>query len=263
MMPLAFEIEDGIDHMLQCLRPREVAILGDVANENSRNVLTFRSKQELRRRFAHLSDAAGRRLELDGKDRLYRVDDNQGRFEARDFLEDAFDARFREQVERRCTDTQSIATALDLMLGLLAGRIEDWSDVGGEMGRRLQQQRGLADARFAAQQYERTWHDAAAEHAIELTDARWKAHSVRRFNVCVQLRRGRCTKLRVPIVRRRARRGFGCRPFLDKRIPRAAFDTFPHPLGRLRAALLTDEDSFRRFHAYTLSILDPIRQTTS
>ena len=36
----------------------------------------------------------------------------------------------------------------------------------------LQQQRGLADARLAAEQHERARHDAAAEHAIEFTDAR-------------------------------------------------------------------------------------------
>jgi hypothetical protein len=37
--------------------------------------------------------------------------------------------------------------------------------------RRLQQQRGLADAGLAAEQHQRSGHDAAAEHAIELVDA--------------------------------------------------------------------------------------------
>src|SRR5262245_63505376 len=120
MMPLAFEIEDRIDDVLQRLRPREVAVLRDVADKNGRNVLPFRGKQELRRGLAHLSYAAGCRLELDGKDRLHRVDDDQRRFDSRDFLEDAFDARFREEVERRCADAEPIAAAFDLMLGLLA-----------------------------------------------------------------------------------------------------------------------------------------------
>jgi hypothetical protein len=35
---------------------------------------------------------------------------------------------------------------------------------------RLEQQRGLADAGLAADQHERPGHDAAAEHAVELTD---------------------------------------------------------------------------------------------
>src|SRR5678815_59695 len=125
MMPLAFEIEDRVDHVLQRLRPRQVAVLGDVADKNGRNVLALRGKQELRRRFAHLSDAAWCRLELDRKNRLHRIDDDESWLEARDFLEDAFDARFRQQVEGRSTNAEPIATALDLMLGLLAGCIQD------------------------------------------------------------------------------------------------------------------------------------------
>jgi len=39
------------------------------------------------------------------------------------------------------------------------------------MGCGLQQQRGLANTRFAAEQHERTRHDATAEDAIELPDA--------------------------------------------------------------------------------------------
>src|SRR5262249_42646122 len=157
--PLALEVQNRVDDVLQRLRPGEVAVFGDVTDENRRNVLPFRGKQKLRGGFAHLPDAARRRLELDGKDRLYRIDDDERRLEASDFFEDAFDARFRQQVEGRCTDAQPVAAALDLVLGFLARRIEDWSDVGGEMGCRLQQQRGLADARFTTEQHERTRHD--------------------------------------------------------------------------------------------------------
>ena len=46
-------------------------------------------------------------------------------------------------------------------------------------------------------------NDAAAEHAIELADARREASGVGRFNFCVQLRRRGCTELRVPVVRSR------------------------------------------------------------
>ena len=189
MMPLAFEIEDRIDDVLKRLRPREVAVLRHVADKNGRNVLAFRREQELRRRFAHLSDAAGRRLELDGKDGLHRVDDDQRRLEPRDLFENALDAGLRQQVERRCADAKAVAAAFDLVLGFLAGRIEDWSDIGREMRGGLQQQRGFADARLAAQQHQRARNDAAAEHAIELADARREARRVSRFDFCVQLRR--------------------------------------------------------------------------
>ena len=43
---------------------------------------------------------------------------------------------------------------------------------------RLQEQRGLADAGFAAQQHQRPGHDAAAQHAIELVDAGGQAHGL-------------------------------------------------------------------------------------
>src|SRR5262245_50371038 len=171
MMPLALEIQNRVDDMLERLRPREVAVFGNVTDENGRNVLPFRGKQKLRGGFTDLPDAARRRLELDGKNRLYRIDDDERGLEASDFFEDAFDARFRKQVEGRCTDAQPVAAALDLVLGFLARRIEDWSDVGGEMGCRLQQQRRLANARFATEQHERTRHDAPAQDAIELPDA--------------------------------------------------------------------------------------------
>ena len=43
--------------------------------------------------------------------------------------------------------------------------------VSREVRGRLQQQRGLADARLAADEHQRARNDAAAEHAIELVDA--------------------------------------------------------------------------------------------
>ena len=59
----------------------------------------------------------------------------------------------------------------------------------GEVGRRLQQQRGLADARLAAKQHQRTGDNAAAEHAIEFADTRGDAIGLRCFNLRVLLRR--------------------------------------------------------------------------
>ena len=128
-------------------------------------------EQELRRRLAHLADAAGRRLELQREHRLHGVDDEQRRLDAADFLEDALDAGLGEQVQRRVADAETIAARLDLMLGLLARGIEHGADVCAKLRGRLQQQRRLADARLAAEQDERAGHDAAAEHAIELADA--------------------------------------------------------------------------------------------
>ena len=93
VMPLAFEVQHRVDDVLERLRPGEIAVLRDVADEHRRNVLSLRREEELRRGFAHLTDAAGRRLELDRKDGLHRVDDDERRLQPRDLFEDALDAR--------------------------------------------------------------------------------------------------------------------------------------------------------------------------
>jgi hypothetical protein len=78
-----------------------------VADEQDRNVLAFRREQQLCCRFANLPDAAGRRLELQREDRLDRIDDRQRGPDAGDLLEDALEAGFGEQEERRAGDAAS------------------------------------------------------------------------------------------------------------------------------------------------------------
>ena len=125
---------------------------------------------------------------LSREHRLDRVDDDERRLEARDLLEDPFERGFRQQVERSGADAESIAAALDLVLGLLARGVEHRTDLASEVRGRLQQQRRLADPRFAAEQHERPGNDAAAEHAIEFADAGRQPQRVRCFDFCVQLR---------------------------------------------------------------------------
>ena len=79
VMPLAFEVEHRVDDVLERLRAGEVAVLRDVADQERRDVVALRGEQELRRRFAHLADAAGRRLELQREHRLHRIDDRAAR----------------------------------------------------------------------------------------------------------------------------------------------------------------------------------------
>src|SRR5438105_15668462 len=121
MVTLAFEIEDGVDDVLERLRPGEVTVLRHVTDEHRGYVLPLRGKQKLRRRFAHLPDAAWRGLKFDREHGLNGVDDHQRRPEARHLLEDPLDAGFRQQVKRRRADTEAVAAALDLVFGLFAG----------------------------------------------------------------------------------------------------------------------------------------------
>ena len=58
-MALAFEIQHGVDDVLERLRPREAAVFRHVANEKRRDVLALRSEQQLGRRFADLARILG------------------------------------------------------------------------------------------------------------------------------------------------------------------------------------------------------------
>src|SRR5215203_5289973 len=109
------------------------------------------------------------------------------------------------------------------------------------MRRRLQQQGGLADTRLAADEHQRSRHDAAAEDSIELFDPGRQARRYDRVDLFVELRPG-IGRERIPCTggsRRRARaRSDRCGTLFDERVPRAALGTATEPLLALRAAFL-------------------------
>ena len=196
VMTLPFEVEDGVDDVLERLGAGEVAVLGHVPDEERRNVLPLRGKEQLRCRLADLADAAWRRLELQREHRLDRVDDDERRIEPPDLFEDPLEAGLREDVERRALHAEPLTSRLDLVLGLFAGAVEHGAEVVRKVCRRLQQQRGLADAGLAADQDQRSRNDAAAEHAVELVDAGRQALGVDEVDVGVELRpRGDAARL--------------------------------------------------------------------
>src|SRR4030095_1563672 len=184
--------------------------------------------------------------ELERKHRLDRVDDDQRRLDARDLVENALETRFGEQIQPRAAAGEAPAARFDLVLGFLARAVEDGTDRSGQVRRRLQQQRRLADARLAPEQHERPGHDAAAEHAIEFPDAGRQPRVLFEFDLGVEPRAGRPGE-RVSVVAGRRAAG-RLRAFFDERVPRAALEAAPLLLWRLRAALLTDEDGFWRLH---------------
>ena len=134
------------------------------------------------------------------------------------------------------------------MFGFFARRVEHWPDGLGKVGRCLQQQRRLADAGLAAEEDQRSRHDAAAEDAIELANARRDAIGLRGLNIRVFLGAWRLeTGHRVAMRGRPAERALE-RPLLDKRAPGAAIVALALPLGPLHAAFLADEDGFSLLH---------------
>ena len=105
-----------------------------------------------------------------------------------DFLDQPLDAGFGEQIERRTTNAEALASGLDLVLGFLAGSVEDGADVRGKVGGGLEQQRGLADSRRPTEKHQRSRHEAATEHPVELADPSAQALGDCRVDVRVQLR---------------------------------------------------------------------------
>ncbi|MGC4080978.1 MAG: hypothetical protein QM736_02395 [Vicinamibacterales bacterium] len=187
----------------------------------------------MRGRLAHLADAARRGLELEREHCLDRVDDHERRPEARDLLEDPLEACLREQVERRIGHTKSFTARLHLVLRFLARAVEDRTNRTGHVGGSLQQQCRLADARFTAKQHERSRHDAAAKHTIELADAGRETRVMLDSDVRIALRgTGRAAeRISMPGCATRSSRLDGA--FLDERVPRPAVGTLAEPLGRL------------------------------
>ena len=118
------------------------------------------------------------------------------------------------------------------MLGLFTGAVKHRTGRLREVRRRLQQQRGLADAWLAADQDQRAGHDAAAQHAVELADPGRQPLGDDCVDIRVQLRaRGRrkAVSFFATLVRTgRSRRGGA---LLDQRIPRAALRAATEPLG--------------------------------
>ena len=230
--------------MLERLWSSQAAVLRHVANEQGWHILTLRHEQQLCGGLAHLTDAARGRLKLQGEDRLNGIDDDQRRFDAGDLFENSFETRFSEQIERRLSDGEALAARFHLMLRLFAGAVQHRADGSCQIGRSLQQQRGLPDARLATEEHERSRNNPAAQDAIELVDPRRDPRVLFDLNVGVQLRRARAARRRVAMTNGGGAGHFGGTLF-DQRVPRATIRAASQPLRRLRTTLLTHEHGGR------------------
>src|SRR5262249_36814906 len=123
-----------------------------------------------------------------------------------------------------------------------------------------------ADPWLAAKQYQRAWHDTAAENAIKLSDARRHPRRLHDLDFGVQARDAGAAGERVTMnVRSRGGQPV-FRAFFDKGVPGTAIAAPSQPLRRLRATFLADENDLGRLGhqgSYTLSMRVPIRHRIS
>ena len=75
---LAFQVEHGVDNMLQHPRSGDGAFLGDVPDQEHGHTAAFRQFTQARRAFAHLRDRTGCRFHLGQGHGLDRVYDHEG-----------------------------------------------------------------------------------------------------------------------------------------------------------------------------------------
>ena len=95
--------------------------------------------------------------------------------------EDAFQIDFRQHLQRACVQLQTARAQRHLRGGFFAADIQH-RHIGGEHRQRLQQQRGFAHARVAAEQHHATGDQPAAQHAVEFFHARADAHFFARIH---------------------------------------------------------------------------------
>ena len=146
------------------------AFLGDVADQNQREIGRLRGADQLERAGAHLGDRT--RRAVDRSSHIVWIESMTtttacGLFQAGD---DVADIDRRRELDRGVGHAQPAGTEADLLDRFLAGYVKDAFAGRGQPRGGLQQQGRLADPRIAADQHGRGGHQPAAKHAIQFLD---------------------------------------------------------------------------------------------
>jgi hypothetical protein len=235
--------------VLENARSGKRSLLGHVPDEHGRHSALLGHAREPAGDLAHLADRPGGAGEVGAVERLDRVDHAHVRALGLERGHDRLEARLGHDRDAQRVGPEPLGAQLDLGGRLLAGHVQHLAAGGGEVAERAGRDRGLADARRAAEQHDRAWDEPAAEHTVELADARGEARHVRRLDLGEHDRlergRGRGT---ADAARGHGRGG----RLLHQRVPLAAARAAPVPLGALVGAGRADVDGARS-HAATLS----------
>ena len=172
MAALALEIEHGVDHVLDHARAGDLAVLGDMADEDDRGAGLLGVADQRLRGGAHLGDRARRRIGEVGPQRLDGIDDDERRrLVGGERRQDVLDAGLGGELAPALRSAPGARRAAGSAPPPPRRRHRRPAGRLGQRAGRLQQQRRLADAGIAADQQRRAAHEAAAGHAVELGDA--------------------------------------------------------------------------------------------
>src|SRR5438045_1568721 len=96
---ITFEIDHSVNNVLNNLRPRERASLGDVPDEEHRDAGRLREVDELHTATAKLRDRSRRRGQIGLVNHLDRIDDHNSGIALVDLIDDPLDVRLGEDEE--------------------------------------------------------------------------------------------------------------------------------------------------------------------
>ncbi len=153
--------------MFEQLGPGNRALLGNVADQHHRHPAGLGEVLESGRHLAHLAHRSCDSIDVIENGGLDRIHHHQSRLERFELAEHRVARGFREQQEPLVQTVNPSRAQGHLLGGLLAGHIDDWTVVTGELGCHLQEQRRLADPGLTGEQYQRSWHQSPAENPIE------------------------------------------------------------------------------------------------
>jgi hypothetical protein len=224
--------------VLDHARAGDLAVLGDVTDQQDGHALLLGQADQLGGAGANLGDRAGAGLVGVAPHRLDRVDDHEIEVVALQPIQDVAQRGLGGQADIGVGQAHAIGAAPDLLDGLFARDVGAGHAAEGGAGADLQQQGGLADTGVAADQDGRARHHAAAADPVELVDASHDAR--RRDGVALQTGELQAAHPR-GLGRRQGARGSGA-DLLDQRIPALTGGALSGPLGLDRAAGLASVD---------------------
>ncbi len=170
--PLALEVQDDVDEVLEAARACDGALLRHVPDENHGDAGGLGRRRQRGGHRAHLGDATRHALGLGGGHRLHRVDHHQRRPNLVDVTECGLEVRLGGEVQLVVAAAGSLGAKPDLASRLLSRQVQRPAPGLGPAVRDLEQQRRLADTGIAREQRHRAGHHAAAQDAVQLGDAR-------------------------------------------------------------------------------------------
>ena len=153
--------------MLEDLGPRQITLLGHVANENDRRLGLLGEASEEGGGLADLRYAARRAVHGLQLHDLNGVHDDDPRTVLGDELGHRFRTGFRRHANLIRRQLQTLGAQRQLVERLFAGHVENPAAPCQPAGN-LQQQRALSRAGISTHQHDGAGHQAAAEHPVEL-----------------------------------------------------------------------------------------------